>query len=69
MKEGVFMIKNKRLIIFFIFILTFLSICLIENSVEAVKTSTDINGINESKYPGYKALIKSLQSKLFNIRL
>ena len=57
------MIKNKRLIIFFIFILTFLSICLIENSVEAVKTSTDINGINESKYPGYKALIKSLQSK------
>ena len=42
------MIKNKRLIIFFIFILTFLSICLIENSVEAVKTSTDINGINES---------------------
>lgn len=58
--------EKKRLILIVIFILTFAIINLIMmKPVQAVTqvTSTDINGINEQKYPGIKQMIQSLQSE------
>lgn len=58
--------EKKRLILIAIFILTFAIINLIMiNPVQAAtqSRSTDIDGIDEQKYPGVKQMIKDLQAK------
>ena len=57
--------QTKKRIVIAIFILTFVIINLImARPVQAVTqiTSTDIDNINETKYPGIKQMIKELQS-------
>ena len=52
-------VKNIFIIVFFLIIILFFAV----NSSEAAYTSTDINGINTSKYPGYKELLQAIKSK------
>ena len=48
---------------------TFLFLFMLNNSTLAASISSDIDGIDESKYPGYKEKIKQLQSIYPNIQL
>lgn len=60
--------KSKKFVIIIIAILIYILISLISTvfAVEKGTLSQDINGIDESKYPGYKTLIKNLKSKHSN---
>ena len=62
---------RKILKTFFIILFLFLGIILLINfnSVNAVSFSSDIDGIDESKYPGYKEKIKQLQKTYPNIQV
>ena len=60
--------KNKKMKILAI-ILIFLYIIIVQNSTSFAGTlSSDISGINESKYPGVKNLIQNLQKKHSNYK-
>ena len=54
-------------------ILTFIVIsivCLLAANISnAAYTSNDINGIDESKYPGYKALLQQIQAQYPNWKI
>ena len=62
---------RKILKTFFIILFLFLGIILLLNfnSVNAASFSSDIDGIDESKYPGYKEKIKQLQKTYPNIQV
>ena len=55
-------VLKKTLIISIIFSIIFCVFYLLKNNVYAQTTSDDINSIDETKYPGIKEKIKSLQS-------
>ena len=55
-------VLKKTLIISIIFSIIFCVFYLVKNNVYAQTTSDDINSIDETKYPGIKEKIKSLQS-------
>ena len=60
---------KKLFLIFIIFILLFSSLFILEISQSLASSqtiSTDVEGIDEAKYPGYKQLIKNLQSQFPN---
>lgn len=60
--------KNKKVKIIFIFAILFYSMML-SNSISFAGTlSSDINGINESKYPGIKSQIQNLQKQHSNYK-
>ena len=48
---------------------TFLFLFILNNTASAASISSDIDGIDESKYPGYKEKIKQLQSIYPNIQV
>ena len=61
--------KNIIIKIIIIIAMTFLSVFILNNVVLAASISSDIDGIDESKYPGYKEKIKQLQSIYPNIQV
>ncbi len=55
--------KNKVIKILFVIFLTMILGIIYKNNIYAASTSYDIDAINESKYPGIKNSLKSIQSK------
>ena len=65
-------VKQKRITIIKLIVMvvaTFLFLFILNNTVVAASISSDIDGIEESKYPGYKEKIKQLQSIYPNIQV
>ena len=64
-------LEQKSIIIKFIIVIAFaiLSLFILDNTVLAASISSDIDGIDETKYPGYKEKIKQLQSIYPNIQV
>lgn len=61
------MMKNSKLAKLFVIFASFIYILLINGSFSFAATlSSDINGINESKYPGVKSAIQDLKRKYGN---
>ena len=54
--------KITKIIVATIFFIALIWFCN-TNISNAATTSTDINGINESKYPGYKSLLQAIQKE------
>ena len=65
-------LKQKKITIIKLIVImavTFLFLFILNNSTLAATISSDIDGIDESKYPGYKERIKQLQSIYPNIQV
>ena len=60
-----FVIKFISIILIFILVSS-LSLILLKNRTYAANISEDINGLDDSKYPGIKSMIQSLQSQYPN---
>src|SRR5699024_9869305 len=60
-----FIIKFISIILIFILVSS-LSLILLKNRTYAANISEDINGLDDSKYPGIKSMIQSLQSQYPN---